>query len=67
MPLYIRLAIMSVINFAHDQGEKRVVIINHTDTFSDNKDLLNQIFKQLPTSEKQRTTDRLKSLLGIHH
>ena len=57
--------LMSVINFAHDQGGKRVVIINHTDTFF-NEGLLEQIFKQIPDAEKQRTTDRLKLLLGIH-
>ena len=34
--------LISVINFAHDQGEKRVVIINHTDSFS-NEALLKQL------------------------
>ena len=56
--------LMSVINFAHDQGGKRVVIINHTDSFS-NEALLAQIIKQVPDSEKERTTDRLRLLLGL--
>jgi len=56
--------LMSVINFAHDQGGKRVVIINNTDTFS-NEALLEQIIKQVPESEKERTTDRLRLLLGL--
>ena len=56
--------LMSVINFAHDQGGKRVVIINHTDTFS-NDALLHQIIKQVPNSEKERTGDRLRLLLGL--
>ena len=56
--------LMSVINFAHDKGGKRVVIINHTDNFC-NKTLLEQIIKQVPESEKARTTDRLRLLLGL--
>ena len=43
--------LIRVINFAHDKGGKRVVIINRTDYFS-HDDLIRQIITQLPDREK---------------
>ena len=57
--------LIRVINYAHDQGGKRVIIINRTDYFSDDE-LMTQIITQLPDREKKRTTDRLRLLLGLN-
>ncbi|RAP26169.1 hypothetical protein DID78_06960 [Candidatus Marinamargulisbacteria bacterium SCGC AG-343-D04] len=56
--------LLRVIHFAHDEGEKRVIIINKTDTFT-NEGLWKQIIAQVPPGEKERTIDRLRVLLGI--
>lgn len=54
--------LLSVVNFAHDQGGRQVLILNNT-TFS-HKEIYEKIKLQLPEREKQRTISRLEQLLG---
>jgi hypothetical protein len=54
--------LIRVLNYAHDQGGKRVILINKT-SFSPTE-LLTQIKAQLPESEQERTWSRLQLLLS---
>lgn len=53
--------LVSVVNHAHDEGGKRVILINQTN-FSP-AGLLLQIKEQLPESERERTWSRLMLLI----
>ncbi len=53
--------ILSVINYAHDQGGKKVIIINRT-TFN-HAMLLEKIKKEINHQEKERTISRMDTLL----
>jgi len=53
--------LISVLNYAHDQGGRRVILINQTSYSSEA--LLSQIKDQLPQSERERTWSRLQVLL----
>ncbi len=53
--------LISVLNYAHDQGGRRIILINQT-SFS-TEQLLAQIKKNLPSSERERTWSRLMLLL----
>lgn len=53
--------LIRVLNYAHDQGGRRIILINQT-SFS-NEQLLMQIKQQLPQSERERTWSRLMLLL----
>jgi len=53
--------LISVLNYAHDQGGRRVILINQT-SYSPEA-LLSQIKDQLPQSESERTWSRLQGLL----
>lgn len=53
--------LIRILNYAHDQGGRRVILINQT-SFS-SEELLLQIKKQLPKSERERTWSRLMLLL----
>ena len=55
--------LMAIIHFAHDQGGRRVVIVNLTTTFTQ-ETLFDQIIRQLPEQDAARTSDRLRVLLG---
>lgn len=53
--------LVRVLNYAHDQGGRRVILINQT-SYS-NEQLLAQIETQLPRTERERSLSRLKLLL----
>jgi hypothetical protein len=53
--------LIRVLNYAHDQGGRRVILINQTCYSSEQ--LLLQIKAQLPSSERERTWSRLMLLL----
>lgn len=53
--------LIRVLNYAHDQGGRRIILLNKT-SFSPEQ-LLIQIAKQLPSSERERTWSRLMLLL----
>ena len=53
--------LISVLNYAHDQGGRRVILINQT-SYSP-KAFLSQIQAQLPKGESERTWARLEALL----
>jgi hypothetical protein len=53
--------LMRVLNYAHDQGGRRIILINQT-SFS-TEQLLAQIKKELPSSERERTWSRFMLLL----
>lgn len=53
--------LVRLLNYAHDQGGRRVILINQT-SFS-NEELLMRIKNQLPKSERERTRARLMLLL----
>lgn len=53
--------LIRVLNYAHDQGGRRIILINQT-SFSQEQ-LLIQIKAQLPQSESERTWSRLMLLL----
>jgi len=50
-----------VLNYAHDQGGRRIILINQTSYSTEQ--LLIQIKAQLPTSESERSWSRLELLL----
>lgn len=53
--------LLRVINYAHDCGDKKVILVNHT-KFSHSV-LLDKIKEQIPDREKERTFARLNQLL----
>ena len=53
--------LIRVLNYAHDQGGRRVMLINQTRFTNDQ--LLQQIKSQLPEAERERTWSRLQLLL----
>lgn len=53
--------LIRLLNYAHDQGGRRIILINQT-TYSTDQ-LLAQIKAQLPQSESERTWSRLTQLL----
>ncbi|MDP1602561.1 MAG: hypothetical protein Q8M03_04785 [Legionella sp.] len=53
--------LIRVINYAHDEGGRRVILINQTRLNSE--ELLQEIKQQLPDSEVERTWSRLMLLL----
>lgn len=53
--------LIRILNYAHDQGGRRIILINQT-SFSA-EELLLQIKEQLPKSERERTWSRLMLLL----
>ncbi|KGP63581.1 hypothetical protein EP47_05540 [Legionella norrlandica] len=53
--------LIRVLNYAHDQGGRRIILINQTSYSTEQ--LLIQIKAQLPESECERTWSRLKLLL----
>jgi hypothetical protein len=55
------MQLIRVLNYAHDQGGKRVILINKTSFNAE--DLVLQIKKQLPATESERTWSRLQLLL----
>ena len=55
--------LLNVIEFAHNNRERRVIIINNTSL--SNEGLLGQIIKQMPKGEEKRSIERLRLLLGI--
>lgn len=53
--------LISVLNFAHDKGGLRIILVNKT-SFS-NDELYQQVIAQLPEHEKERTKSRFQLLL----
>jgi len=53
--------LIRVLNYAHDQGGRRIILINQTSYSAEQ--LLIQIKAQLPKSERERTWSRLMLLL----
>lgn len=53
--------LLRVINFAHDAGGKRIIILNNT-KFSD-KELIQKIKEGIPEREEERTISRLNAIL----
>jgi hypothetical protein len=53
--------LIRILNYAHDQGGRRIILINQTSFNAE--ELLNQIKKKLPSTERERTWSRLKLLL----
>ncbi|HAU1718488.1 TPA: hypothetical protein JBI80_14065 [Legionella pneumophila] len=53
--------LIRVLNYAHDQGGRRIILINQTSYSTEQ--LLTQIKAQLPKSERERTWSRLMLLL----
>lgn len=53
--------LLRILNYAHDQGGRRLILINKTSYGS--KEFLAQIKKQLPKAEQERTWSRLMLLL----
>ena len=53
--------LLSVINYAHDQGDKRIILVNCT-KFSEGE-LITEIEACLNEAEKERTMARVKGML----
>lgn len=53
--------LLRVVNYAHDHGEKKVVIVNRTD-FS-HQQLIKEIQEEIPERERERTIARIENLL----
>jgi len=53
--------LLRLINYAHDQGGKKIIIINHTEFSSET--FLQRIKDNIPKREKERTIARLDNLL----
>ncbi len=55
--------LVRVLHFAHDQGNRKVIIINCT--HFTHSELFNKIMEQLPVEEKERALARMQNLLCL--